>query len=476
MPGAPLWKSHSERLLVAVFLVLVGSFVLTTMLVQRASSDVETLSHTLADTSMPRIEQVAALRAATYEARQALGETIQSDPGERAARVRELDRKLVEVKREARRNAQQRAVLGEHGLAGELDDALDAYIDEVARTRAVIDTLPELAHAMYERRVLPASNALGEAAMREIDFHARYGSGLARSIREARANAVALSYVLTGACILLAVTGILLVRRQRRQRLVLLERYVHEHESKAAEMEQFAGRVAHDIRNPVASASLAAELLAGPELDPDARRRTVDRLHRSLARTNSIIDGLLAFARAGARPEPGARANLREVVDDIAEAIAPELRAAGIELATDVPPVLVRCSTGVLASLVGNLVRNAVKYMDDRDPRRIAIRTVERDGLIRVEVSDTGPGIVPELLPRLFEPYFRAATRGQAGIGLGLPTVRKLAEGHGGSAGGRSRPGEGSTFWFELPGAGTAWQADDELDRQALDGSPTTTH
>lgn len=265
--------------------------------------------------------------------------------------------------------------------------------------------------------------------------------------------------------------ALILLRRQHAKRLAAAddqETKARDHESKAHEMEEFAGRVAHDIRSPLSTASLATEML-DEQVQSDEAKSVIARLQRSLSRASAIIDGLLEFARAGANPEPGARANVRDVIYDIADGLGPELKRSATELEVEaVPSVHVRCSTGVLLSLIGNLVRNAVKYMGQADPRRVSIRTYDRGGSIRIEVSDTGPGIAEDVVPRLFDPYFRvSATSAQPGLGLGLPTVRKLAEGHGGKVGVSSVVGKGSTFWFELPYAGGAWESSDVRPRSA---------
>jgi signal transduction histidine kinase len=108
------------------------------------------------------------------------------------------------------------------------------------------------------------------------------------------------------------------------------------------------------------------------------------------------------------------------------------------------------CSLGVATSMFENLVRNAVKYIGERPVRRVEIRAVRRGHLVRVEVEDTGAGIPVEIQDTLFEPFVRGHEQG-SGIGLGLATVKRLVEAHGGAVTVRSRAGEGSTFSVDLP-------------------------
>jgi signal transduction histidine kinase len=94
--------------------------------------------------------------------------------------------------------------------------------------------------------------------------------------------------------------------------------------------------------------------------------------------------------------------------------------------------------------------------MGNSEVRRVTVRVEESGTQCRVAVEDTGPGIPPDMKSILFEPYVRANST-QPGIGLGLATVKRLAEAHGGRVGVEAAPGSGSTFWFELPKAtGTA--------------------
>jgi signal transduction histidine kinase len=111
----------------------------------------------------------------------------------------------------------------------------------------------------------------------------------------------------------------------------------------------------------------------------------------------------------------------------------------------------VACAAGVLTSVVSNLASNAIKYIGTGPVRRLEIRAREEAQVVRVELEDTGPGLAVGSEEQVFEPYVRGRATTQPGIGLGLATVKRLVEGHGGRVGVRSVLGQGCTFWFELP-------------------------
>jgi hypothetical protein len=135
--------------------------------------------------------------------------------------------------------------------------------------------------------------------------------------------------------------------------------------------------------------------------------------------------------------------------------------AAGAELTmTQRRPFAVRCNTGVLTSLIANLTRNALKYIGDGPVRRVEVDVFERGERVRFEVRDTGPGLPPDVENRVFDAHARARNATQPGLGLGLATVKRLAEAHGGSVGVTSVLGRGCTFWFELPSARRTATAD----------------
>jgi signal transduction histidine kinase len=103
-------------------------------------------------------------------------------------------------------------------------------------------------------------------------------------------------------------------------------------------------------------------------------------------------------------------------------------------------------------SLIGNLVRNAIKYMGDQPVRLVDLSVRDLYSCVRIEVQDTGPGLADGLGERAFDPYVRGTPRSEhTGLGLGLATVKRLVEAHGGKVRVRSEPGTGCLFWFELP-------------------------
>jgi signal transduction histidine kinase len=443
----------AERVYVLVFVLLGASLLVAAMIVQRVSSGVQTLSDELVDTTLPRIERIASLRTSTLEVELAVADVIASNGAEHTDAQRRVD---ILVKRLELDRTSLRASMRETDHdARALDTAVTRFEDAVRRTRTAAATDAVAARNLFRTDVVPAATTLGELALREIEHDAQHGREAARGLEQTRERSIAIAYGLTAGCILLAVFGVLLVRRDTRQRLATLHAQARAEAERADELERFAGRVAHDIRGSLSAAVLATELLQ--QQSTDEARPLVSRIDKSLSRTTTIIDGLLDFARAGAKPDPGARTELRKAIDDVVDGLRPELDKAHIALELGaVPPVMVACSIGAYLSIVGNLVRNAMKYMGEPQDARIRIRVMAQGSMVRTEVSDTGRGIPPELQPAIFEPYFRAARRAESGLGLGLATVRKLVEGHGGKVGVISAPGQGSTFWFDLPYAGHA--------------------
>ncbi|MEO6419243.1 MAG: HAMP domain-containing sensor histidine kinase [Polyangiaceae bacterium] len=221
---------------------------------------------------------------------------------------------------------------------------------------------------------------------------------------------------------------------------------------RADELELFGKRVAHDLLSPLVALSYClVAFKRASEADPKLKEAMV-RASSCITRAQRMVDGIFEFARAGGQPESNATADIRETIEQVCDEIRngdptnlPEITIEEFDSST------VACSRGVMTSLVSNLLRNATKYMSDSAVKKITVRVIERDERVRIEVEDSGPGVPAGLETAIFEPYVRAEGVTQAGLGLGLATVKRLSEAHGGEVGVRSGPGGGAIFWFVLP-------------------------
>src|SRR5439155_3678598 len=170
--------------------------------------------------------------------------------------------------------------------------------------------------------------------------------------------------------------------------------------------------------------------------------------------------------------------DLRALVEDVVELLAPRAHSKGLEIASlmspDVPS-LVRCDPGRIRQILMNLLGNAIKFTD-RGEVVLYVRPVGEEGIVttvRFEVRDTGIGIAPETAARVFDAFSQAdasTTRRYGGTGLGLAICKQLVELLGGHIGLETEQGVGSTFWFTLPLAPAAEATPLPAPRQDLRG------
>ena len=232
---------------------------------------------------------------------------------------------------------------------------------------------------------------------------------------------------------------------------------------RTAEIEHFAGRVAHDIRSPLGTVSVAMELAARRSADDPTTAAILARGSGTLQRVAQVVDGLLVFALAGRRFTGERGANVRDVLRGVVDDARASAEQAGIALDLDAPSatLMVACSPGVLSSLASNLVVNAMQHMGDAPHKRIDVRVRELAHAVRIEVADTGPGIAASARTTLFMPATVAPLGAPRAAGLGLATVRRLVEAHDGRLGFEPNEGGGSVFWFSL----AKWQEPVALQR-----------
>jgi heavy metal sensor kinase len=231
-------------------------------------------------------------------------------------------------------------------------------------------------------------------------------------------------------------------------------------------MRQFSAAMAHELRTPLAALRGEIDLaLRSPAASPAQREGFASQLEE-IDRLTRLIDRILTLARAESGQIKLARApvDLSELALRLVEQLEPIAAAKSIDLRCEPParaaapaaaaaaPVVVEGDAGWLERLVLNLVDNAVKFTPEDG--RVVVRVTGDENVARIDVEDTGVGLSPEDLQRVFERFFRAdASRSSSteGAGLGLSLVQWIAEQHGGAIAVRSRLGEGSTFTVTLP-------------------------
>jgi signal transduction histidine kinase len=224
---------------------------------------------------------------------------------------------------------------------------------------------------------------------------------------------------------------------------------VHSLEERNRELDAFAGRVAHDLRNPLGTIVFTTETLEQHGNDP----RAIERMRRGTRRIQDLINDLLVLSRAGG--ELGhTTCNLAVISARIGEDFG-ERFGKDADLRPDVEAATVPYSETLLAQAVWNLVENAVKYR--REGVRPEVRVTGRSigASYELTIADNGLGMSNEEAARAFEPFYRVGqAHGVMGTGLGLAIVKRVVEAHRGTVSVTSRPGEGSTFVLSLPIAG----------------------
>ena len=217
----------------------------------------------------------------------------------------------------------------------------------------------------------------------------------------------------------------------------------------------FLASMSHEIRTPMTAILGLAYLMRRPELEPEQRER-LDQLDAAAQYLLSIVNDILDLSKieSGKLKLEQIDFALDSVLAHVYSMILPEAEAKGLLLNTDTPMGLWLHGDAIrLRQALLNYVGNAVKFTE-RGTITLRARVLEQRGdqfLVRFEVEDTGIGIAPEVLPRLFAPFEQAdvsTTRRFGGTGLGLSITRRLARMMGGEAGAASEPGRGSTFWF----------------------------
>jgi len=437
--------SRFAFLQLALMAAVVTAFVVDSILDMRSNALLAGDVDDIAGNAMPSVEDLTEARGALRRMDEYLAKRVaESGPG--ATRVPDgLSGLRLDFDSSLARYRNLPYFQGERALYAEVGDAKVAFDEHADRTiDAVVAGDRDAARSALQLAVA-ASNRLDLALERDVTFNATQGERVAQRVTsawQARAVRGVLVDVVVG---LLAMSATVFSA-------IVWRRAVAAMQQRSAELDSFAGRVAHDVLSPLQAVSMGLSLSRLRLAEDAAAVSIVDRSTRALERVRNLVTSLLAFARAGGSPTEGA-AEVSETIRGVLDGLEAEAAAGRVELRVEGPSERrVACAPGVLTSAVQNLVGNAIKYMNEVPARRVSVRVRDNGAFVRVEVQDTGPGVPEAIRAKVFEPFVRG-TDAVAGAGLGLATVKRLAEAHGGHVGCESAPGQGSTFWFELPRA-----------------------
>lgn len=261
----------------------------------------------------------------------------------------------------------------------------------------------------------------------------------------------------------LRITGLAVAGSGGRRALQGLVQDITERREAERLKHEFVAVVSHELRTPLAAISGSLDLVHSGRLGalPERVVPLIDMARRNGKRLKALVDDLLDVERlaSGKLSLQCSRQSLPELVRLAVQANEGYGSPRGIALSweAEASELMVEVDPGRLQQVLANLISNAIKFSPDGAVVEILVRrAAER---VRTEVRDHGPGVPVAFQNRLFEPFSQADasdTRQRGGTGLGLAISRALIERMGGKIGLQSRPGEGATFWFELPLADAA--------------------
>lgn len=210
---------------------------------------------------------------------------------------------------------------------------------------------------------------------------------------------------------------------------------------------RMASSIIHDLRNPLATISTAAEVLKNDGLAADRRRMLLESQLRASHRMNEMMAELLEFSRGNYKLNRRGL-SLDELIQEATQELSVQMAHFKIKLTAAVAPdILIEADEDRIRRVFENLLTNSIQAMPEGG--QISIMAQVRDDFVRLQVIDNGPGVPAQIRERLFEPFI---THGKpSGIGLGLAIARGIVEAHGGKIGLADSPEGGAHFYIELP-------------------------
>ena len=245
-------------------------------------------------------------------------------------------------------------------------------------------------------------------------------------------------------------TGALVVFEDVTERLQLEDQL--QQREKLSSIGMLAAGVAHEVNTPLTGVSSYTQMLLGMLPKNDPKHALLEKVSRQADRASEIVNNLLNFSRTGSAAE-FAGLDIHRVLDDTLQLLEPQLRRSQIEIIRDYGDNLpkVHGNSVKLQQVFTNLILNARDSIANGNGRiSLATRNGEDDGLLVIEVADTGIGIAPEDVAKIYDPFFTTKGVGR-GTGLGLAVTYGIVQEHDGHISVSSTPGRGTTFRITLP-------------------------
>jgi signal transduction histidine kinase len=436
------------------FGVVTAGFLLVNLIAMASMHSVESNDRVLLENMLTSIELVSRIARDVDQKRLAIdAHILTSLPDERQI----LEQRIVALDADFARAARQYEPLvtlqGEAESWDKLKASLARMDDPISRVlvlsrtdrdteaRALMDTLVD---------TFDAINTSADALVR-INREGAFE----RAAKVTRSEHVA-SLLLAGITVpgvILAVLTAIWVTRVVRRRDQQLRDLLAKLQQQNQELDAFAGRVAHDLRRPLATMDAAAQRLT---MKATGDSKMFGYLRQAVSQMDDLIGDLLDLSRAGVEAAVGS-ASVAPLVAELAAEVEPAVNATGGALRVDIEPDEVRCNTALLKQVVANLTENAVKYRRPDVPLQLTVEGHRAGDEYVVRVTDNGRGLTPEEQQSIFQPFFRGEeSLDTPGTGLGLSIVKRVVEASGGTVALESARGLGSTFTLTLKRAKAA--------------------